>query len=90
MRTITPSGECLFRVWIARCDRPPAASNEPAIVTELAEEGTMSEIEAAAYVAAFNRAAANWRRRIRAVAVPVAVRYDGDLRPGQAIAVSTD
>jgi len=58
-----------------------------AVATEPAEEGVMSETQAAAYVEAFNRAALDARRNIRAVAVPVVVRYQGDPQPGDAIRI---
>ena len=78
-----------FRVWLARCNRSePGAAGDPslgAVALEPAEEGTMSCPEAQAYVATFNRVAALTPSRIRAVALPVVIRYEGDPRPGQVL-----
>ena len=76
-----------FRVWIARYGRqPPSGGGQAhcdAVALEPAEEEAMSAAEAAAYVETFNRIAIEGGRQIRAVARPVALRYDGDFRPGQ-------
>ena len=61
---------------------PPAA-----VAMEPAEEGTMSQSQAAVYVEAFNRAALGRRRKIWAIALPVTLRYEGDPRPGQRIEI---
>jgi hypothetical protein len=45
----------------------------------------MSPRRAARYVATFNRVAAAHGRPIRAIALPVTVRYEGDPTPGQAM-----
>jgi len=78
-----------FRVWIAGYDRwqPAGFAEVPpgAVALEPAEEGTMSAAQATAYVEAFNRAALARQRKIWAVALPVVVRYEGDLRPGEKI-----
>ena len=81
-----------YRVWItslgglaggeigqSRSDSAQAVALEPA------EEGTMSARQAARYVAAFNRVAAALGRGVRAVALPVAVRYEGDAVPGRPV-----
>ncbi len=47
----------------------------------------MTRLQAARYVAAFNRAAQERGVRIWAVAVPVVVRYDGDPQPGQTLRI---
>jgi len=81
-----------YRVWIASCrdcdyrPAPPGAAAAEATALEPAEEEAMSEREAARYVEAFNRAALSARRRVRAVAMPVAVCYRGDPQPGQTLA----
>ena len=74
-----------YRVWLTKWgDRERNGANSvPLTAMEPAEEGVMSMAEAARYVAAFNRAAEALGRKTRAVAVPVAVRYEGDPRPGQ-------
>lgn len=76
-----------FRVWVSLQrgpDRPHGACSPPsAILLEPAEKGTMSARQAARYVAAFNRAAAAHGRAVRAIALPVAVRYEGEPLPGQ-------
>ncbi|MFH1924710.1 MAG: hypothetical protein ABIP48_33075 [Planctomycetota bacterium] len=83
-----PSGR--HRVWIAgyRDWKPGGYSEVPpdAVALEPAENGDLSAREAARYVEAFNRAALAGRRKIWAVAVPVAVRYDGEPCPGQPLA----
>ena len=55
---------------------------------EPAEEGVLSAHQAACYVKAFNRAALGQGLRVWAVALPVVVRYEGDLRPGPKLAIS--
>ena len=91
MKDTDHSGHCRFRVWIAGYDHwqprdyrdiPPAA-----VAMEPAEEGTMSQSQAAVYVEAFNRAALGRRRKIWAIALPVTLRYEGDPRPGQRIEI---
>lgn len=89
MKPTNHAGKDRFRVWIAAYDQwqpgdyrgvPPAA-----VALEPAEEGTMSGVQAAAYVEAFNRAALGRKRKVWAVALPVTLRYEGDPVPGQAI-----
>ena len=77
-----------FRVWLARCgDGPQLGTTEDpslgAVALEPAEEGTMSGPQAEAYVTTFNRVAALTPSRIRAVALPVMIRYEGEPRAGQ-------
>ena len=79
-----------YRVWIVQFDRcepvrPDEVPAARAVALEPAEEGTMPAAEARAYVEAFNRVAARGRRRVRAVALPVVIRYQGEPRPGQAL-----
>ncbi len=57
-----------------------------AVAIEPAEEGTMSAPEAEIYMETFNRVAAQTPGTLRAVALPVKVRYEGDLRPGELLA----
>ncbi len=81
-----------FRVWIAACGnwQPKHAHDWPSEATamEPAEEGVLSAHQAACYVKAFNRAALGQGLQVWAVALPVVVRYEGDLRPGQKLAIS--
>ena len=74
-----------YRVWLAKRQdrRSQGTDDSPAIALEPAEEGTMSARQAARYVTAFNRAAADLGREVRAIALPVSVRYDGDPEPGR-------
>jgi len=87
-----PDRGARYRVWITSCgnwgsedygDVPPDA-----VAIEPAERGTMSAREAACYVRAFNRVAAVRRLKVRAVAVPVKVCYEGDPRPGGSLGVA--
>ena len=83
-----PSGR--YRVWIAgyRDWKPEGLRDVPpdGVALEPAEKGDFSARQAARYVEAFNRAALAGGRKIWAVAVPVAVRYDGEPRPAQPLA----
>jgi len=80
-----------FRVWLVACGncQPKHACDIPpeATIIEPAEEGVLSASYAVRYVETFNRHAAARGLRVRAIAVPVAVRYEGDLRAGQKLAV---
>jgi hypothetical protein len=75
-----------FRVWIAvyRDWQPGHYRDLPpqAIALEPAEPGTMSARQARRYVGAFNRVALARGKKVWAVALPVAVSYRGDARPG--------
>jgi hypothetical protein len=81
-----------FRVWLAACGswQPRGPRDQPpeAVALEPAEEAVLSARQAACYVKAFNRAARARGLRVCAVALPVVVRYEGDLRPGQKFAVN--
>jgi hypothetical protein len=92
-RRTTP-GRLRFRVWITRyddwhprslLDRPPRAT-----ALEPAEAGTMSGRQAGAYAEAFNRAALAAGHRLWAVAVPVAIRYEGEPRAGELLCAEAD
>jgi len=71
-----------YRVWIT-LEGGSAEGRGAAIAVAPAERGTMSARHAARYVAVYNRVAAEHGRPERAVALPVAVRYDGDPAPGE-------
>jgi hypothetical protein len=80
-----------FRVWIARHLAEPnptpaaEAAAAEAIAIEPAEPGTMSARHARCYVGAFNHAAMARRSSLRAVALPVVIRYEGEPAAGQRI-----
>lgn len=78
-----------FRVWIARYDNwfPADSRAMPprAVALEPAEEEPMSVEEAEVYVRAFNREALARSCQLWAVALRVAVRYEGDPQPGQVL-----
>ena len=81
-----------YRVWIVRYNgKPlPGLRGVPAgaVAVEPAEQGTMTGRAAQRYADAFNRAALAGPHKVWAVALPVRVRYEGDPRPGDAIAES--
>lgn len=77
-----------YRVWLARYSAGQPKSHEDApldtVALEPAERGTFSARGANRYVRAFNRAILRQTDcKIWAVAVPVAVRYEGDAQAGQ-------
>ena len=80
-----------YRLWIThkRGNASPPDADPPSstVVLEPAERGTMSLRQAARYVAAFNQAAQSHGRPVRAIALPVALRYEGDPVPGQLLEV---
>jgi hypothetical protein len=80
-----------FRVWIVACGtwRPRHPRDQPleAVALEPAEEGILSARQAARYVKAFNRTARAQRLAVWAIALPVTVRYEGDLRRGDKLIV---
>jgi hypothetical protein len=59
---------------------------QQAVAVEPAEQGSMSRAAAARYVEAFNRAARQGGQEFWAIAVPVAVRYEGEPAAGQLLA----
>jgi hypothetical protein len=81
-----------FRVWIATCEEFSSGQSSgklrEAVAIEPAEEGILSAAQAACYVKAFNRTAVGRGLRMRAVALPVVVRYEGDLQAGRKVAIS--
>lgn len=89
MSRLAPFDGEVFRVWIADVSgwRASAGHEIPprAVALVPAEDDVFSAAEAAAYVEGFNSQAIRKRRRMRAVAVKVGVRYQGDLQPGQAL-----
>jgi hypothetical protein len=81
-----------YRVWIVEYadwqPRDPRGVPPQARALEPAEEGTMSARQARLYTQSFNRTILAARRQVWAVAVPVIVRYEGDLLPGQGLGQS--
>ena len=94
MRNTQDAGPFRFRIWIAGYDhwQPRGLRDVPpmGVALEPAEEGTMSQDEAAQYVEAFNRVALGGRQKIWAVALPVTIRYEGDPRPGEILVLMQD
>ena len=78
-----------FRVWIVRYDdwRPQSPQDTPptAVAVEPAENGTMTCRHAQAYSETFNRAMLAAGRSLWALALPVAVRYQGEPQAGQVL-----
>lgn len=78
-----------YRVWIVTCEgwQPQSASDVPpqAIPLEPAEEGLMTAEEAGAYLEGFNQTALEEQTGHWAVAVPVRMRYEGDLMTGEEV-----
>lgn len=76
----------LFRVWITRFEKwQPAAWDElppRATAVEPADNSAMSAREAVRFLEGFNRTMLARLSPIWAVAVPVTIRYEGDLRVG--------
>src|ERR1700682_6149817 len=76
----------LFRVWITRFEKwQPQAWNElppRATAVELADASAMSAREAIRFLEGFNRTMLARLLPIWAVAVPVTIQYEGDLRVG--------
>jgi hypothetical protein len=83
-----------YRVWIVQYEgeRPDRWSDVPpgAVAIEPAEPGTLCICKARRYVEAFNRATWEGPRPRWAVAVPVELRYQGDLEPGTPFVATAD
>jgi hypothetical protein len=84
----TPRGKLspLFRVWITRYERwRPAAWDEVpprATAVEPADSSAMSARDAVRFLEGFNRTMLARLVPIWAIAVPVTIHYEGDLRVG--------
>lgn len=78
-----------YRVWIIALEesRPPPREDVQSrgIALEPAEAGTMTLAQARRYVETFNQTARERHRPVRAVAAAVAIRYEGDPKPGQSL-----
>lgn len=79
----------LFRIWVVRYEqwRPGAWDELPprAVAVEAAESAPLSANEAARFIEGFNGTMLLRRCQLWAVAVPVSIRYEGDLRAGQTV-----
>jgi len=79
----------LFRIWVVRYEqwRPGAWDELPprAVAVEAAEAAPLSAPEAARFIEGFNGTMLTRRCRLWAIAVPVTIRYEGDLRAGQTV-----
>ncbi len=88
-RKTSQSPACGYRIWIIRYDHwvPRSCSQVPphAIAREPAEGELMSARQATRYVKAFNREAIARHRKLWAVALPVAVRFEGEPHPGDVL-----
>lgn len=93
MDSARPHARLLFRIWVVRYEQwRPAAWNElppRAVAVEAAEADPLSAGEAARFLEGFNGTMLSRRSRLWAIAVPVTVRYDGDLRVGQIVSRSS-
>lgn len=82
-------GTTWYRVWLVACARqPPRPTHDrvlDATAIKPAERGVLSASQATRYVEAFNRAALARGLGVWALAVPVAVRYEGDLQSGERV-----
>jgi len=83
----------LFRIWVVRYEqwRPGAWDELPprAVAVEAAEAAPLSAGEASRFIEGFNGTMLTRRCRLWAVAVPVTIRYESDLRTGQTVCRST-
>jgi hypothetical protein len=79
-----------YRVWLVRSQRgslgPLGAAPRQLVAVEPAEETLMTASQAGEYVAAYNAAALVGESGLWAIAVPVTILYEGDLRPGRPLA----
>jgi len=84
----------LFRIWVVRYGRwrPGVWSDLPplSLAVAPAESSPLSAEEAMPFLEGFNRAMLTRRNRLWAVAVPVTILYQGDLRVGQRVSAAAD
>jgi hypothetical protein len=92
MHPARPKPRLLFRIWVVRYERwrPGAWDELPprAVAVEAAEAAPLSAGEAARFLEGFNGtmlARSATADRLWAIAVPVTIRYEGDLHTGQTI-----
>jgi hypothetical protein len=89
MNTALGDSPKLFRLWIATyTDWRPSRWNQvppQATALELVEDRLYDAREASLFVEGFNRAVIDANRPVWAVAVPITVRYLGDVEPGMSV-----
>lgn len=82
-----PAARQLYRIWIAESPRwmPADWDDVPpeCVALEVADPGCFSSAQAESFLQGFNGQMLGTRRRLWAVAVPVQIRYEGDLKKGQ-------
>ncbi len=82
----------MFRIWVVRYARwrPGAWSDLPprSLAVAPAESSPLPVEEALPFLEGFNRTMLTRRDRLWAVAVPITIRYQGDLRVGQRVSAS--
>ena len=89
MDRVGSGGGQLFRLWIATYEnwRPSRWNESPpaAVALEPVDEGLYSEAETALFLEGFNSSMLEYDKPIWAVAVPVAVRFEGDAVCGRPV-----
>ena len=89
-----PRARALFRIWVVRYGRwrPGVWSDLPprSLAVAPAESSPLPVEEALPFLEGFNRTMLTRRDRLWAVAVPVTILYQGDLRVGQRVSAVTD
>ncbi len=89
MESIRKGTGQMFRLWITTYTdwRPSQWSDSPPTATalEAVENGLYSVDEAALFLEGFNTSMLQNTEPIWAVAVPVAIRYEGDAQPGMPV-----
>lgn len=89
MDKVSCAGGQQFRLWIATYEnwRPSRWNESPpaAVALEAVEDGLYSEAEAALFLEGFNSSMLEYDAPIWAVAVPVAVRFEGDAVCGRPV-----
>ena len=79
-------GQRWYRVWLLRGRSSPRrleSAPRRFVAVEPAEDAPMSAGQASEYAAAYNAVALSIESGLWAVAVPVTIRYEGDLRAGR-------
>jgi len=89
MEKMTRGGPTLFRLWIAAyTDWQPMHWNQSpprATAVEPVEDMLYTAAEAATFVESFNRSMLSADQPVWAVAVPITIRYEGDVEPGMTV-----
>jgi hypothetical protein len=89
MESVRRGGAQMFRLWITTyAGRRPTQWNQVpprATALEVVEDTLYSAEEAALFLQGFNRVMLDYEQPIWAVAVPIAVRYEGDAQAGTSV-----